>query len=31
VARVRRRIAQHNLSVSTVHRRGYRLVAADAM
>lgn len=29
VARLRRRIADHRLSVSTVHRRGYRLVAAD--
>jgi uroporphyrinogen-III synthase len=28
VARLRRRIAEHNLSVSTVHRRGYRLVAS---
>lgn len=27
VARLRRRIAAHQLSVSTVHRRGYRLVA----
>ena len=29
VARLRRRIAPHRLSVSTVHRRGYRLVAGD--
>jgi uroporphyrinogen-III synthase len=29
IARVRRRIADHNLSVSTIHRRGYRLVATD--
>jgi uroporphyrinogen-III synthase len=26
VARVRRRIAEHDLTVSTVHRRGYRLI-----
>ena len=30
VARLRRRIAAHGLEVSTIHRRGYRLVAADA-
>ena len=29
VARLRRRIAAHGLEVSTIHRRGYRLVAAD--
>jgi uroporphyrinogen-III synthase len=29
VARLRRRIAAHGLEVSTVHRRGYRLIAAD--
>ena len=29
VARLRRRIAGDGLEVSTVHRRGYRLVAAD--
>lgn len=30
VARLRRRIAAHGLEVSTVHRRGYRLVGAGA-